>query len=63
LAFEIWAGHNGDEDFREDITKMAHKMALVKDWELACPELNFVAFIDGSIVERTGNIWSDPGDM
>jgi len=37
---------------------MPHKMALVKDWELTCPELDLVSFIDGSTLERDGNIWS-----
>jgi hypothetical protein len=58
LEFALWAEHNGDGDFPEDI-KMAHKMALVKDWELTCPELEFVSFIDGSMLEKRGNTWFD----
>jgi hypothetical protein len=55
LEFALWAEHNGDGDFPEDI-KIAHhnKMALVKDWELTCPELEFVLFIDGSMLEKRG---------
>jgi hypothetical protein len=54
-VFELWAEHIGDGDI---ILKMRHKMALVKDWELTCPELEYVSFIDGSALERRGNIWS-----
>jgi hypothetical protein len=32
-------------------------MVHVKDWELACPELNSVTFMDGSILERRGKVW------
>jgi hypothetical protein len=32
-------------------------MAVVKDWELACPELDSVRFIDGSVLERRGEVW------
>jgi hypothetical protein len=56
LEFELWAGDNGDE--AEVIaSETAHKMAQVKDWELACPKLNTVTFMDGSTLEKGGEVW------
>jgi hypothetical protein len=56
LRFEPWTGYIGNGDFPEDI-EMVHKMAFVKDWELACRKLNSVTFMDGSRLERRGEVW------
>jgi len=45
----------GDGDISGDV-KRAHE-ALVKDWELTCPELASVSFIDGSTLEKDENEW------
>jgi hypothetical protein len=43
---------NGDKNIPENI-----KMAHVKDWELACPGLRSVSFIDGSMLQKMGIHW------
>ena len=54
LSFDLWASrHNGDGKIPEDI-----KRAHVKDWELACPGLISVSFIDGL---RIGDPWKVKG--
>lgn len=51
LNFNLWPGRNRNgEIILEDI-----KMARVKDWELACPKLILVSFIDGSMLQKRGN--------
>jgi len=43
LRFSHWSGYSEDGKISEDI-----KMAHVKDWELACPKLRTVSFMDCS---------------
>jgi hypothetical protein len=48
LNFVRWPSwDNEDINIPENI-----KMAYVKDWELACPGLSLVLFIDGSTLRR-----------
>ena len=57
LSFDLWyprRRRNGK--IPEDI-----KMAHVKDWELACPELNSVTFIDDSTLQRGSVEWISSG--
>ena len=57
LYFELWPPWcKGDRKIPDDI-----KMAHVKDWKLACPELRSVSFIDGSalLIRKSGSVeWS-----
>ena len=57
LDFEVWPPLDiGDGNISGDI-KRAHE-ALAKDWELACPGLFSVSFIDGSTLEKDyGGSW------
>ena len=52
LHFELWPPWYKDGMIPEDI-----KMAHVKDWELACPELISVSFIDGSTLQKGSGEW------
>jgi len=54
LIFELWYPRRRNGKIPEDI-----KMAHVKDWEFACPELISVSFIDGSTHHRGSREWID----
>ena len=51
LIFEVWPPLDiSDGNISGDV-KGAHE-ALADDWELACPGLTLVSFIDGSTLEK-----------
>ena len=55
LGFFVWARYSEDGKISEDI-----KMAYVKDWELACPKLRSVSFMDCSRLSKRSGEWTDP---
>ena len=52
LMFDLWNFWRRRNEIPEDI-----KIAQVKDWELACPELTSVTFIDGSTLHNGSEGW------
>ena len=56
LDIEVWPPLDIGNGNISGAVKRAHE-ALVKDWELVCPELVSVSFIDGSTLEKDDNEW------
>lgn len=55
LNFGLWPPwHNVDGKIPKDI-----KMNQLRDWELACPKLLSVSFLDGSKLQKRG-AWVEP---
>ena len=53
LEFSLGPGYwYEDKELRKDI-----KIAHVKDWELVCPGLSSVIFMDGSTLEKKSGDW------
>ena len=52
LVFNLWYPWPRTNEIPEDI-----KIAQVKNWKLACPELISVTFIDGSTLHKRSERW------